>query len=83
MNEQIRAFINKFNRNQIIGDQDDIFENGYVNSLFAMQLVLFLETEFSVSFEHEELAIDNFRTIHKIETILKKKLEEANSHQFG
>ncbi|MBT4503450.1 MAG: acyl carrier protein [Gemmatimonadetes bacterium] len=46
-----------------IPDDQDIFASGLVNSLFAMQLVLFIEKEFQFKVEDEDLDINNFNTI--------------------
>ena len=46
-----------------IHDDQDIFASGLVNSLFAMQLVLFIEKEFQFKVEDEDLDINNFNTI--------------------
>lgn len=43
-------------------DTEDIFQVGYVNSLFAMELVMFVENTFGVTVPNDELRIDNFRT---------------------
>ena len=40
----------------------DIFSLGFVNSLFAMELVMFVEKTFSVTISNDELRIDNFRS---------------------
>ena len=45
-----------------ITDTEDIFSLGYINSLFAMELVMFIEKEFTVTIPNDELRIDNFRT---------------------
>lgn len=45
-----------------IGAGQDIFALGFVNSLFAMELVMFVEKTFSISIPNEELRIDNFRS---------------------
>lgn len=60
--ERIVAFItNRFPQAEIT-DTEDIFSLGYINSLFAMELVMFIEKEFTVTVPNEELRIDNFRT---------------------
>jgi acyl carrier protein len=46
-----------------ISDSDDIFALGFVNSLFAMELVMFIEKTFGITVPNEELKIDNFRTV--------------------
>lgn len=43
-------------------ETEDIFQVGYVNSLFAMELVMFIEKAIGVTVPNDELRIDNFRT---------------------
>jgi methoxymalonate biosynthesis acyl carrier protein len=45
-----------------IDTTQDIFALGFVNSLFAMELVMFVEKTFAVTIPNEELQLDNFRT---------------------
>ncbi|MGX7825909.1 phosphopantetheine-binding protein [Actinokineospora sp. 24-640] len=40
----------------------DIFALGFVNSLFAMELVMFVEKTFTVTIPNKELQLDNFRS---------------------
>lgn len=49
-----------------IKDEDNIFELGYVNSLFAMRLLDFVEGEFNIEVPDEEITIGNFSSINKI-----------------
>lgn len=44
------------------GASQNIFELGFVNSLFAMELVMFVEKTFLVTIPNDELRIDNFRS---------------------
>lgn len=75
--EEIRtkthAFLKRFFQNHDLQDDQDIFALGFVNSLFAMQLVLFVENEFGISVENEDLDIDNFRTINAIVDLVERK----------
>lgn len=56
-----------------IDDDQDIFALGFVNSLFAMQLVMFVENEFGITVEDDDLDIDNFRTINAIANLVESK----------
>jgi methoxymalonate biosynthesis acyl carrier protein len=38
-----------------------------------MQLVLFVEQEFNISVENEDLELDNFRTINAIANLVERK----------
>jgi len=54
---------------------EDIFQSGYVNSLFAMQLVMFVEKKFGIKVENEDLEITNFNTVSNLSTFVIKKLD--------
>lgn len=72
---QTREFMGKFFQSSNLKDDDDIFALGLVNSLFAMQLVMFVEKTFNMTVEDDDLNIDNFRTINAItQLVLGKKL---------
>jgi acyl carrier protein len=57
-------------------DEDDVFALGFVNSLFALQLVLFIESEFQVVVENEDLELDNFRSIQAMTQLVARKRGE-------
>lgn len=70
---RIKAFLSGKIRNHELRDDDDIFAMGFVNSLFAMQLVLFLEKEFGVTIENEDLELENFQTVNSIVNLIESK----------
>lgn len=72
--QKIRNFLGKFINAGVVTDEDNIFERGLVNSLFAMQLVNFVEKEFDVSVNNEELDIENFKNINAIANLVESKL---------
>lgn len=69
----IRAFFSRFFNAADISDRDDIFAGGYVNSLFAMQLIAWLEKEFDIAIDDEDLQLANFSSIEAISTLIAKK----------
>jgi len=75
--EKIKGFImsNLLNYNKDISlkDDDDIFSQGYVNSLFSMKLLLFVEKEFDIKVSNEEMKIENFSSINNIHSLINKK----------
>lgn len=76
MNEnkaKLKTFLSRYIRNYDLKDDTDIFKGGLVNSLFAMQLITFLEKEFAITIENEDLKLDNFRTINAMAVLIKKK----------
>lgn len=74
MKEKIREFLGEYFENQELGDDDNIFEAGVVNSLFAMQLVNFVEQEFDITIDNEELDLENFKDINSIASLVESKI---------
>jgi methoxymalonate biosynthesis acyl carrier protein len=76
MNEtknKIKNFLSKFFGSHDLQPDEDIFSLGFVNSMFAMQLVLFVEQEFKIAIENEDLELENFRTMNSIANLVKRK----------
>ena len=71
----IRKFIEKFVGGKELNDDTNIFESGMVNSLFAMQLVAFVEKEFDITVENEDIDLSNFKDINSIVKLVESKLE--------
>ncbi|MBW4611878.1 MAG: acyl carrier protein [Desmonostoc vinosum HA7617-LM4] len=70
---KIKAFLSRFFRNHDLRPDEDIFALGFVNSMFAMQIVLFIEQEFQITIENEDLEFDNFRTINAMTHLVESK----------
>jgi acyl carrier protein len=75
--EQIKQFLGRFFRNHELSNDEDIFALGFVNSLLAMQLVQFVEKEYGVTIEDDDLDFDNFRTVDNIDGLIERKLAHA------
>lgn len=75
--ERIRAFLEGHFRGRSPGEHEDIFEAGFVNSLFALELVEFVEGEFAVAIEEDDLHIDHFRTVARIASLVERKRAAA------
>lgn len=71
--DKIIAFLSKFVEVSELKDEDNIFDTGLVNSLFAVNLVSFIESEFDISIENSELDLDNFKDIHSITSLIERK----------
>ncbi len=70
---KIRQFLAQHFRNYDLQDDEDIFALGFVNSLFAMQLVLFVESELGITVDDQDLDIDNFRSINALAGLVLRK----------
>jgi methoxymalonate biosynthesis acyl carrier protein len=69
-----KAFMAVHFKNYDLQDDDDIFSLGFVNSLFAMQLVMFVEKEFKLKVHDDDLLIDNFRTVNAVMELVQRKI---------
>lgn len=75
--EKIREFLGQFISDTDIDPDLDLFESGLVNSLFAMQLLLFVEGEFGVQVTDEDLDLKNFRSLNAVSTFVMNKMAAA------
>lgn len=72
--DKIKVFLSRFMRNYDLKNDEDVFALGFINSLAALQLVQFLEKEFGITIEDEDLDLDNFRTLDGMDELLERKL---------
>ncbi|MFI9379976.1 acyl carrier protein [Kutzneria sp. NPDC052558] len=62
----VREFVRRHVQGVELGDDQDIFATAGVSSLFAVQLVVWVEKTFGISVAPAELDIDNFRTVREV-----------------
>jgi methoxymalonate biosynthesis acyl carrier protein len=75
----LRDFIADFVRVDAMTDETNIFETGLVNSMFAMQLLLFVEKRFAIKVSNDELDLSNFLSVNAIAAFVSRKLSGATS----
>ncbi|MDG0871252.1 acyl carrier protein [Paenibacillus thiaminolyticus] len=78
---KIRGFIESnlvvFEDEAVFSDDDNIFQMGFVNSLFAMKLLGYIEQEFGITVGNEDLDIANFSTLNNIVRLIAKHMQEV------
>lgn len=75
---KIKEFLSRFFKNHDLQPEEDIFALGFVNSLLAMQLVAFVEKEFGIRVEDDDLDLDNFRSVNAISDLVARKSAPAS-----
>lgn len=60
----------------------DLFDAGGLSSLFAMELVVYLEKSFDVVIMGNDLRLDNFRTVRAM-TVLVCRLQACRAENNG
>jgi acyl carrier protein len=73
LRSEIRDFIATAFKGRLLEDEEDIFATGFVNSLFAMELVTFIEKTFGITVESEDLDLDNFRSVERLAGFVARK----------
>lgn len=80
-NEKIRKFIESnlivYDDDIELGDDDNIFQLGFVNSLFAMKMIGFIESEFDIIIENDDLDITNFSSICNVANFINSKMSKV------
>ena len=71
---RIAGYLARFFPGHELKDHEDIFSLGFITSMFALQLVIFVEREFNITIFNEDLELDNFRSIHAIAHLVERKL---------
>ena len=83
LNSKIREYIQSnlvvFDDEAAFSDSDNIFKLGFVNSLFAMKLLNFVETEFNIVVDNDDININNFSSVDNIVSLVEKKLQTATT----
>jgi len=76
--KRIRSFLSKYLRDTDFEDDRDLFSSGLLNSLFAMELVLFVEEDFGIVVENEDLDLTNFCSLDAISCFIERKKGEPS-----
>jgi len=70
--EKIMEFFKSRGKGDGLTYDTDLFKGGYVNSLFALEMVVFLEETFKIKLKNKDINEKNFRTIDSIASVVEK-----------
>jgi methoxymalonate biosynthesis acyl carrier protein len=76
--ETVKRFILSSINFTLLEDDDNLFESGIVNSLFAVQLMTFIEKTFSIEVGMDDLDIENFKSLNATTAFVLKKNGRRN-----
>ncbi len=74
---QIRDYLERVTRHPDLRDDQNIFDDGIVNSIFAVELVVFIEDRFDITIENDDLDFANFASIDAIAAFVARKTGAA------
>jgi len=77
--EIVREFISSSINFANWKDDENLFETGLVNSLFAVQLMTFIEKTFAIEVGPEDLDIENFKSLNAMTVFVLHKNGQAHA----
>ena len=75
--ERIFSFFEENQKAEGLSYDTELLKSHHVNSLFALQIVLFVEKEFGIKLGRREITEQNFHTIDAIAALVEKHLAEG------
>lgn len=73
--DQIKKFLaRQFPATKKIGVEDPLLKSGLIDSLGILDVVAFLEKEFSITITDEELVPENFESIRTLGQFVERKI---------
>lgn len=73
--KKLMDFICKYTKTTNVDKNSNLFENGNLNSLFIMQLILFIEKEFNIAIENDVVGTKEFNSISSICAYIERTLQ--------
>lgn len=76
---RVREYIRQnflFGKDDQLGEQDSLLDRGIIDSTGAMELVTFIESEFSVQVDDSDLVPENLDSLAAITAFVTRKLNE-------
>ncbi len=71
--DTVRRFISTSSNISDLDDDNNLFESGVVNSLFAVQLMTFIEKAFAIEVGMDDLDIENFKSLNATTAFVMRK----------
>ena len=77
MDSTVERIMKFFEGRQGIEPDTELFGSGYVNSLFALEIVLFVEKEVGIKLSRREITRENFSTVRRIAQVVESHGERV------
>lgn len=71
--QRVRDYVSQHAGVDEIDDSEDLFQSGLVSSLFAIQLLAWIERAFGTKVAPEDLDIANFSSVERITAFVGRK----------
>lgn len=68
----VQFFVQKNKYDENLKYDTDLLKSGYVNSLFALEIVMYLEKEFKIKIKRRDITNENFSTINNMSALVER-----------
>ncbi len=75
--QQVMGFMREnflFDDTRSLGEEESLIGSGVIDSTGILELISFLEKQFHVSFDDQELVAENFDSVKRIKSFLSRKM---------
>ena len=69
----VRRFLQSLCSVDQLSDDDELFAGGFVNSLYLVQLLTFVQGEFGITLDEDDFDMANFRSLGAIAAFVDRK----------
>lgn len=74
--ERIYQFFVQKNKAEGLDYDTELLRSKHINSLFALQIVMFVEKEFSIKLPRKDISEENFHSINAIAALVDRHLQK-------
>jgi acyl carrier protein len=67
--DSIKAFVSNFT-NKNIEDDTNLFEMGFISSLFGIQLIVYIEKTFEINLVLDDIPLERLQTLENIASLI-------------
>ena len=82
--DRIREFIIHnlfFTEDKSLRDEDSFVGTGVIDSMGVMELVTFVQSEFAITIDPQEIVVENFDSVQKLANVIRGKLASVSLQQ--
>ena len=72
--QDIRHFLTRGDKSLVIANDDNLFTEGYLDSMGVFEIIEMIEEKTGKEFDPESLVADNISTLEKIEVMIDQML---------
>lgn len=77
--QKVTEFLTRSLRNKELGEDENIMELGLVHSLFMIQLIMFIEKNFQVEIDDDDLDMEQIGTVRQIVSLIERNQQTGVS----